>query len=320
MPISIDVTIPLSLPVSEIIHWVKNAERSGFHGVGLADHPERGHDAFVLLALAASNTSNISLYPSIANPVTRDSVNLATSINTLNGIAPGRIKLAIGAGDSALKPFGRKPANLDQIRTGVSLIKDLLNGDPIFTGPNTKEFRIPIYKPIPPVMVVGSGPRIIELAGEIGDEAMIMAGLHTKMLDAVNHQLELGIKKSNRSLEDFLVTHYILLSIDEEIEIAQERCRNWLHYWNSQGLFKYALKAINFPQVEFDRPTDIPKTVLSQLCDLLFIAGTPEYCTKRLNELSSNGVKKVACLIPGPLPIVEKTFDLLAINILPNLT
>ena len=44
----------------------------------------------------------------------------------------------------------------------------------------------------------------------------------TAMLDAVNEHLELGSKKANRSLEHFLVTHYMLLSIDEDIGVAQE--------------------------------------------------------------------------------------------------
>jgi 5,10-methylenetetrahydromethanopterin reductase len=316
MPLTIDVPVPLSLPPGETVRYVQRIEALGFHGAGIPDHPEQGHDVFVLLALAAANTSRIVLYPSVTNPVMRHPLTLANLANTLNEVAPGRIKLAIAAGDSALKPTGRPPATVAEMRSAVSLIRRLLRGEAARVGEGQEEFSIPVHGPPPAVVVTGSGAKLMEVAGEVGDEAMLMAGLDPRMLARALRHLEIGARRAGRSLDGFPVTQYFLVSIDDNVETARERSRRWLHRWMAQGLFRGALEEVGLEGLRYARPEDIPREMLARLCDLLFIVGSPEQCAERFQELAAQGVEHVACLIPGGPAVSERTIELLAKHML----
>ena len=318
MSMTVSVPVPLSLPAKDVVRWVQKAEALGFHGAGLADHPEQGHDVFVLLTLAAANTSRIMLYPSVTNPVVRHPLHLANLANTLNEVAPGRIKLAMAAGDSALWPTGKRPATVAGMRSAVLLIQRLLRGETVQLADGAEDFSIPVYEQPPPVVVTASGPRMTELAGEVGDEAMLMAGLDPRMLAAAHRHLEAGAQRAGRSLDGFPITHYFLASMDDDLETARERSRGWLHLWLSQGLFSGALEAVGLDVPHFERPEDIPRDTLAGLCDLLFVVGPPERCAERFQELAGQGVTNVACLVPGGPAMTERTIELLAKHVLPG--
>ena len=318
MPMSISVPVPLSLPAREVVRWAQWAEALGFHGAGVADHPEHGRDVFVLLALAAAGTSRILLYPSVTNPVVRHPLSLANAANTLNETAPGRAKLAIGAGDSALRPTGRHRATVDEMRSAVSLIRRLLRGETVQVEEGASEISIPIHgRRPPPVVVTASGRRMTELAGEVGDEAMVMAGLAPEMLAAARHRVEAGALRAGRGPDEVPVTHYFLVSVDDDLETARERCRGWLHLWLAQGLFRPALEAASREVPRYERPEEMPREVLAELCDLLFVVGPPGRCVERFLALAAQGVERVACLAPGGAAVTGRTLALLARHVLP---
>ena len=319
MALTIDLPVPLSLSPAETVRYVQRIEALGFHGAGLPDHPEQGHDVFVLLALAAFNTSRIVLYPSVTNPVARHPHILANMANTLNEVAPGRIKLAIATGDSALRPIGRPPATLAEMRSAVSFIRGLLRGEAVRMEQGQEEFSIPVSGLPPPVVVVASRPRMTELAGEVGDEAMVMAGLEPRMMALAQRSLEAGARRVGRSLDGFCVSHYLLLCMDQDATAARERARGWLHLWLAQGQFSAALNEVGIDVPHFDQPEDISQEWLARLCDLLFVVGSPERCAERFQELAAQGVDHVACLIPGGPRVAERTIELMAEYVLPGL-
>ena len=61
------------------------------------DSQLRRRDTYVLLAAAARATERITLGPLIANPVTRHPTVTASSIATIDELAPGRTLLGWGA-------------------------------------------------------------------------------------------------------------------------------------------------------------------------------------------------------------------------------
>ena len=140
MPLEMHIGGPASAPLARQVAFIRRAEELGFAGVGIADHVEYGHDVYVTLALAAADTSTIQLYPAITNPVTRHPFVLASLASSLAALAPGRIKLAIGPGDTGVIQAGLKPATLDELRRAVEAIRRLLRGQTddgtwkLFTG------------------------------------------------------------------------------------------------------------------------------------------------------------------------------------------
>ena len=81
--IRVDIRVPVGVPIPELVEFVKRCEDAGFYGVGIHDHHHSGRDAYVALALAASSTGRIRLYPATSNTVTRHPLVLAALANSL---------------------------------------------------------------------------------------------------------------------------------------------------------------------------------------------------------------------------------------------
>ena len=136
MALELHVGAPISTSIGGQVEFIQQSEAMGFSGVGIADHLEHGHDAYVTLARAAAVTSKIELYPSVTNPVTRHTFTLAALANSLNELAPGRFKLGIGTGDSSVANIGVKPATVARFREVLGAIKALLRGESVTFGTN----------------------------------------------------------------------------------------------------------------------------------------------------------------------------------------
>jgi 5,10-methylenetetrahydromethanopterin reductase len=82
----------------ELIKLIQDVEAAGFDGAGILDSQLLCRDTFVTMGLAAAHTSALTLFPAVTNPLTRHVSALASPIQTVEDLAPGRIKVAIGTG------------------------------------------------------------------------------------------------------------------------------------------------------------------------------------------------------------------------------
>ena len=295
-----DAGAPLSIPVHEQVAYIKEIEAMGYDGAGVADHLEYGRDAYITLALAATQTSRINLYPSVTNPLTRHAFTLAGLANTINELAPGRFRLAIGSGDSTAIHTGVSPAPVDRFREVVVSIQRLLRGETVAFGWSPEERIQGVTSPPPPVMVTASGRRAIELAGEVGDEAHLLVGMKPAIVKAAWGHLETGAQRAGRSLNGFHVMYTASVVLDDDVDAARERVRGIAFRWLKQGLFNVGLKALEIEVPPLEKPADIPWDLLVRLCDAFFLVGSVEACVEQLQQLADEaGVEHVRCQIMG---------------------
>ena len=120
--------------VSAFADDVKRAELLGWDAAFQPDSQLRRRDTYVLLAAAANATQRISLAPFIANPVTRHPSVTASSIATVDELAPGRVLLALGIGDTAVRLSGLRPARVAELEAATLTIKALLAGESLDVG------------------------------------------------------------------------------------------------------------------------------------------------------------------------------------------
>src|SRR5260370_1003894 len=85
------------------------AEQLGWAAALQPDSQLRRRDTYVLLAAAARVTERIALGPLLANPVNRHPTVTASSIATVDELAPGRGLLRWGAGDTPVRPPRPRP-------------------------------------------------------------------------------------------------------------------------------------------------------------------------------------------------------------------
>src|SRR5262245_50808361 len=182
--VSVSLRVPGTAPMTDLITLIHDVEAGGFDGAGILDSQLLCRDTFVTLGQAASATSRMTLFPAVTNPFTRHVSVLAGAMQTVEELAPGRTKLVIGTGYTSASTIGRKPGTLAEMRACIAALRTLLAGESLdFAGtPGRLSYgggrRIPI-------LMAASGPKAIELAGEVADGVMLLVGFHPGIVDAV---------------------------------------------------------------------------------------------------------------------------------------
>src|SRR5881397_4241035 len=129
--VQVALRIPGTAPMPELITLIQQVEAAGFDGAGILDSQLLCRDTFVTMALAATHTSALTLFPAVTNPLTRHASVLAGAIQTVEELAPGRVKFVIGTGYTSASTIGRKAATLAEMRACIATVKALLAGQSV---------------------------------------------------------------------------------------------------------------------------------------------------------------------------------------------
>jgi len=154
------VTILPDPPCSRFVELVQAAEASGFHWAYTYDSHILWQDGSAFLAAAAPATERIGLGFCVTNPGTREPTVTASFHATLNSMAPGRVAVMIGRGDSARRTIGLEPVKVREFEAATELIRELANGRT--ADWNDKQITLEWAKDLPeiPVWVAGHWPHL----------------------------------------------------------------------------------------------------------------------------------------------------------------
>src|SRR5712664_1079929 len=160
------------------IDFFTHAEHLGYAAVWVADSQLLFSDCYAVLALAAARTQRLRLGPGTAICGTRVPPVQVAAVATLNRLAPGRIHLGIGTGNTAMRAMGQKPMRIKDYAEYLRVLSALLHGEIVDYTYNgvTRPIKILMHdkeymnlEPKIPLYVSGFGPRAMELAGRYGD-------------------------------------------------------------------------------------------------------------------------------------------------------
>ena len=201
------------LSAVDIYKDVALAEKKGFTHAWLYDSQMICADVFQSLALCAVNTRKIKLGTNVTNPSSRIAPVTANNFATLNQLAPKRVILGIGTGNTARRTLGMPAAKLSELREHVEVCRGLLRGETVpyqegerkrlirFLNPkgwyNIKD-RVPIY-------VAASGPRTLELAGEIADGVILFGTVGDSLLEYALSHVRRGAERAGKTLKDLYI-------------------------------------------------------------------------------------------------------------------
>lgn len=203
--------------VPRVIEQVKLGEQLGFDNAWLLDSQLVGREVFVALTACALNTSRIGLGPGVTHTATRHPSVVASGFASLAEVAPGRINLAIGFGDSAIRGLGGKPVRLAKYREDFELIRRLLAGEKVpHNGREVKlawadaqlTSQIPIY-PVP-----GGGPKGLTLAGELSHRVVLHCS-EQEISGKLGHIVS-GAERAGRNLQDLDIIWWPTASISND--------------------------------------------------------------------------------------------------------
>jgi 5,10-methylenetetrahydromethanopterin reductase len=314
-PIRVHLRIPGTAPMPKLIRLIQDVEAAGFDGAGILDSQMISRDTFVVLGQAATNTSRLTLFPAVTNPFTRDASVLAGAIQTVEELAPGRVKFVIGTGYTSASTIGRKPATLAEMRACIATVKTLLAGKTVDFGGTPGRLGYASGRPLP-VLMAASGPKAIEVAGEIADGVLLLVGFNRGIIQRALEHLERGAKRGGRRLDDLEIIWATRIGTATTTQEARRLARptavhwgvlRWGGYWlEPAGLTLPKLEipdAVHqiYPDLSHAPDWDaaiaatsfVPDDVVAQLCDAVGLIGTPADCAARILEMSTFGVRNL---------------------------
>jgi 5,10-methylenetetrahydromethanopterin reductase len=205
------------LSAVDIHREAAQAEQRGFTHFWLYDTQMLCADPFPCLALCAVNTKKIHLGTNVTNPKSRIAPVTACNFATLNQLAPGRVVMGIGTGNTARRTLGMPAARLSELADHVRICRGLFQREtvPYTEGDRKRMIRflnptggwINIESPIP-ILVAASGPKTLELAGEIGDGVILFGTVGDSLLEYALSHVRRGAERAGKRLEDL----YLMVS------------------------------------------------------------------------------------------------------------
>jgi 5,10-methylenetetrahydromethanopterin reductase len=166
MAVEVAVRVPPCAPVAELLGLVRRMEEGGIDRVAFADSQLLWRDAWSTVTAAALSTSQIRLGIAVTNPVTRHPTVTASAARTVAEIAPGRLVVGVGAGDSSVTTIGTPRAGHSTLGKTVSTIRALLRGEDVPSDGKSWHLHDPVDVP---VLLAAVGPRNLALAGQVAD-------------------------------------------------------------------------------------------------------------------------------------------------------
>jgi coenzyme F420-dependent glucose-6-phosphate dehydrogenase len=221
------------------------AEKHGFESVWLSDHYQpwrhtNGHapNALAWLGAAAVATRIVVLGTSVLTPTLRyNPAVVAQAFATLGCLAPGRIVLGVGTGESLNEvavgaPWPAQQERFHRLKESVALIRELFRDELVtFEGDFYRTSNATIYdrpdEPVP-IYIAASGPAAARLAGRVADGFIATSGkdqaLYTEQLMPA---LAEGIAKAGRADDEVERMIEMKVSFDTDRARAMEDTKIW---------------------------------------------------------------------------------------------
>jgi len=227
--VKFDVGILASQPLPVLVRQVRLAESLGFDTAWIADTHLVCRELWVTLAACAAGTSRIRLGPGIAVPHTRHISVTASAIATLHEMAEGRVVIGVGTGGSAAETMGLSVGKVARIATLESMAVSLrrLLGRESIRLENGADARLAWLERSPaiPLYVAGSGPRMLDAAGRLGDGAIMYSGVAPWLVEAALGCVKAGARPAGRDPDDLDVAIWAPTSIAPDRALARDHVR-----------------------------------------------------------------------------------------------
>ena len=295
----------------ELLRYGIDAERHGFDSVFVSDHlqPWRhdgGHAPAALpwLGALATSTERVLIGTSVLTPTFRyHPAVIAQAFATLGCLAPGRVILGVGSGESLNEvplgltwPDGKE--RFARLKEAVALIRQLWTEDRVtFEGAYYRTEVATIYdKPEQqvPIYIGASGPAATRLAGRVADGFITTSGKgHELYTDTLLPAVREGAGKAGRSLDDVDLMIEVKVSFDPDLEKA----RNDTHYWGALALSPEEKTGVEDP-IEMQRRADalpVDRTVTRWI-----VSSDPDEHAAKVAEYLDMGFKHLVFHAPGP--------------------
>lgn len=310
-----DLAILATEPLPAVVRQVQLAERLGFDTAWITDTHLVCRELWVSLAACAMATTRIRLGPGVTVPHSRHVSVTASAIASLQELAPGRVVLGVGTGGSSAQTMGLRLEQVGRaatLETMATALRRLLAGESVRfeTGIDGRLAWLQ-NAPAIPLYLAGSGPRMLETAGRLGDGAIVYATVQPDVLDAALAHVAAGAKASGRDLGVLDVALWAPMSVGRDGGLARDHargrvasaCRHPLPVRLSDE-DEAAMRRVREAYDAYQHATAASRhrtLVPDRLVDLMALAGTPEEVRGQVERLRAvSGLSRVIVFPQAP--------------------
>ena len=272
-------------------------------------------DPWVGLTLASTITSTLRLGTFIADPYTLHPALIAVAAATLDEASDGRAVLLLGAGGTGLDRLGiarRKP--VQTIREAIGVIRLLLAGEAVdFEGETVAANGVRLAfpaRPSLPIYVAGRGDKVLAMAGEVADGAMIATYATPAGVEHAIGRIADGARRAGRDVADLTLISRVDGWIDDDPVRARDALRPMIaRLLASSHPDRSFVDAVGIeipPELQSiiqernrDRAQAAARLVSNELVDAFSWAGTGDEVASRVVGIASLGISHVT-FVPHP--------------------
>jgi F420-dependent oxidoreductase-like protein len=317
----------LGLTSEDQLKLVRAAEDAGWDSVWAAE--AYGSDTATVLAWLASQTSRIKIGSGIFQMPGRSPAMTAMTAATLDILSNGRMVLGIGTSGPQVaegwhgQRFGKQ---IQRTREYVAVLRKALarerleyDGEvyelPLPDGPGKalKLMISPVQERIP-IYLAAIGPNNTKLAGEVADGYMPFIFAPERVADA-RELLEEGAARTGRSLDGFDIAPTVNVSINDDVEAAQDTMRPILALYvggmgsREKNFYNQAVQRLGYEDVAREvqdlylsgKKDEAAAALPGDLIDKVSLCGPPDRIKDRLQAYRDAGV--------GTMIVTPMSFD-----------
>jgi len=292
---AVGVELWATMEAAALLEEVRLAEQLGYDAVWLGDSQLLWREAYVLLGAAAALTQRVLLGIGVTNPVTRHPSVTASAMLTLQEASGGRALLGVGVGSTAVRTLGQQPVSRAALARWIALLRALASGEPVPAADGA--WRLAFGGPgrLPPVLIAARGPKMLRLAGEVADGAIVFGRATAgEALRGMLECVQVGRVAAERQTSTFRTCLSLPAAVhrDRRKAFAAVRPQVAVALLNPFGkLSEAAQRASERLRASYDyyqhmRPQDryaelIPDEIVPEFA----LAGTPDECVEQLRGL-----------------------------------
>ncbi|MBI4528337.1 MAG: LLM class flavin-dependent oxidoreductase [Deltaproteobacteria bacterium] len=221
--------------MQEMVELARLADDVGMDSIWMSDHI-CFRDCLASSMAFLATTRRITVIPAPLSPYSRHPIICAMAIATLEEFAPGRVGATAGTGNAAaLEEVGIKATRpLKTMREYMEILRRFLSGETVqFQGEvfHIRGAKMGFQPTTPvPIFMTAVKPRMLRLAGEIGDGVLLSAGCAPEYIDLCAKEIRKGLERAKKSPEESVVAGFVTTSVSENAAEAIEASKTFLAY------------------------------------------------------------------------------------------
>jgi alkanesulfonate monooxygenase SsuD/methylene tetrahydromethanopterin reductase-like flavin-dependent oxidoreductase (luciferase family) len=306
--VGVGTFISVGRSLETALQRVELAESHGYESV--FNTHVAGRDSVTTLMAYASRSRRVRLGTGVMPIYSRTPVATAQSFATLDEFTGGRAVIGLGVSHrpTVTAWYGQeleKP--LRDMREYVGVVRAILRGEDPPQGERFRShFHFMAYEPRAdiPIYVAGLSPRMLRLAGEIGDGVMLWLCNPSYIAEVVVPAITEGRERAGKGLEGFDVVAAVPAAVTGEPGEARARLRNELARYFSLPFYRAMLERSGYERdvKGFD---DVGMEAISDtFLEALAAIGTAEDAAASVRRYRDAGVTS-----PAIGPVARTDFD-----------